>query len=110
MDECDVIDMLSEVREEIADPFPAFAILLEIPSGFYDPSRVLVAAATKCFDFDRLIISPFHGGLVIECVDVAGATVHEQEDDVFGFGGEVRLRMLRRIGGSCASEKTILGQ
>ena len=33
----------------------------------------------------------FEGGLGIEGIDVRGAAVHEQVNDAFGFGGEVRL-------------------
>src|SRR5262249_15406973 len=53
-------------------------------------------ATAEGLDLDRLAVERVHLRLVVEGIDVAGAAVHEQEDDALGFGGVVRL--LRRHG------------
>ena len=91
MNKSDVIDMTSEIGEEIANPLSAIAVLLELPSGLDDTTLVLVSATAEGFDLNRLIVAPFHRGLVIERVDVARAPIHEQEDHAFCLGGEMGL-------------------
>ena len=77
MKERDIVDAGRQMRKQVADPLPALAILMEIPARLDDSPLILMPAATECFDFDRLIVASFHRGLVVECIDVTGAAVHE---------------------------------
>src|SRR5205814_6923707 len=60
----------------------------------------------------------FHGRLVVERVDVAGTTVHVQEDDTPGLGRQVRLlrgqradKLVDAIGGDgLAAEEVVAEQ
>ena len=79
MHEGDVIDVLGDIGEEVGDVFAALAVLLEFPAGFDDAALVLFAAATEGFDVDGFAIHADHVGFVVKGVDVAGATIHEEE-------------------------------
>ena len=46
----------------------------------------------------RLALPLFEFGLRIEEIDLAGRALHEHEDDVLGFGREVRRFGRQRIG------------
>jgi hypothetical protein len=54
--ERDAIDLLPEVREEIADPLDALAVLLELPLRADDAAFVARAAATALIDLNRLAV------------------------------------------------------
>ena len=97
MDEGDVVNVLRQVREQVADPVAAPAVLLEVPARFDDAALVLVPATAKGFDLDGLVVHALHVGLVVEGVDVAGAAVHVQEDDALRLGRKVRLLRRERV-------------
>src|SRR6185437_9294364 len=86
-----------QVREEVADPLAALPVLLELPLRPDDPPRVLVAAAAERLHGDRLAVQAVQLRLVVEGVDVAGAAVHEQEDDALGLCLEMRLAGCQRV-------------
>ena len=91
-EERDVVDACGEVREEVADPLAALAVLLELPARLDDPALVLVPAAAEGLDRDRLVVLADQPRLVVERVDVARPAVAEDEDD--------RLRLRRRSAAS----------
>ena len=95
--ERNIVNTSGQMRKQVADPFPAFTILLEIPAGLHDPSLILMTSPAKCFDFDGLIVTTLHRWLVIERVNMAGAAIHKQKDHVFRFGGEVGVLGSQRI-------------
>ena len=91
----DVVDFLGQIRKEVAHPFPALAVLIELPARLNDPPLVFAPPTPKGLHGDSLVIASDHVGLVIKRVDVAGASVHIQEDAgrriwivVRWFGGE----------------------
>ena len=47
---------VAEVREEVADPLAALAVLLELPLRPDDAALVLLAAAAERLDRDRLAV------------------------------------------------------
>src|SRR5262245_26588215 len=94
MQEGDVVHAGCEVREEIAHPFPALAILLEVPLGPHHTAFILLAAAAESFHLDSLAVQVVELWLVVERVNVAWPAVHEKENDALGLGRQVRL--LRR--------------
>src|SRR5262249_23689383 len=47
-------------------------------------------------------------GLVVPGIDMAGSAVHEEPDDRFRFGGEVRLLRRQRVGCRIAREQLLL--
>jgi hypothetical protein len=102
------------VREKVADPLAALAVLLEFPFGSDDAALVLLAAAAERFDGDGLAVEFVELRFVIEGIDVAGAAVHEKEDDALGLSGQRRRlgrervgELVFRLGGRGAVEKTI---
>src|SRR3954453_8040160 len=103
MDECDIVDAVAEVREQVADPFTALATLREFPAWFNDATLVLVAAAAECFHFDRFAVHADHCRFVIERVDVTWPAIHEKEDDAFGLSGQQRWLGRERIRELCCS-------
>src|SRR5262245_41446863 len=91
MEKSNIVHTLGKVRKQIADPFGALTVLLELPARLDDAAFVLDAASARGFDFDGLVVHTDHRRFVVERVDMAGAAVHEQEDDAFCLRLEVRL-------------------
>lgn len=108
----DVVDAGGDVGEEIADPLATFAVLLELPARLNDTALVSVSATTMSFDGDGFAIHADHGRLVIEGVHVAGAAIHEQEDDRFRGGVEMRLLWGKRVdvGGDAIGSDGLLAE
>jgi hypothetical protein len=90
--------MPGEVREEVADPVAAFAVLGEFPGGGEE-----VAGGGELdaglFEGEGLAVVASQKRLGIERIDVRGAALHEEEDDATGAGGEVRRFGGEGIGG-----------
>lgn len=83
VDEGDIVDFLSQAGEQVTDPFAACAVLPEFPARFHDATLIAMPAATEGLHFDGFAIHSIHAGFVIEGIDLAGATVHIEENDVF---------------------------
>src|SRR6266404_1165013 len=86
MNEGHIVRAGAEVRDEIADPFSALAVLSPVPGTFHHCPRIALeqfhfAAGFKFFSaaFDQL-------RLVIERVTLAGCSRHEQLHHAFGSG------------------------
>ncbi|TXT17615.1 MAG: hypothetical protein FD138_4558 [Planctomycetota bacterium] len=94
MQKRDVVHMLGEVRKQLADPMPALAVLMKLPTRFDDAALILLPTATERLHGDRLVVSSDHRRLVVERVDVARPAVHVEEDHALRRRIEVRL--LRR--------------
>ena len=97
MQEGDVVDTATDVREKVADPFPTLPITLEVPLGSDDATLVALAATAEGLHRDRLAVQGIELGLVVEGVDVARPPVHEEEDDALGLGGIMRSLGLQGI-------------
>src|SRR5262249_52265872 len=114
VEESDIGHANRQVREQVGDPLAALTILLELPLRTDDAPLVLVAAATVRLHGDRLPIQLIELGLVVERIDLAGAAVHEQEDDALRLATEVWLLRGERVSGYtriCAiGEETVLRQ
>ena len=85
MNEGHIVRTGAEVRDEVADPFSALAVLFPVPGTFHYRAGIALkqfhfAAGLKFFSaaFDEF-------GLVSERVTLAGCARHEQLDDAFGF-------------------------
>ena len=84
----------------------AFAVGLEIPKRFHQPPFALLAkgVCANPHEINVLAVSFGKDGLVVEGIDVTGATRHEYEDDAFGS-----LEMMGDDGGqriACGGEVT----
>ena len=86
MNERHIVRTGAEVRDEIADPFTALAVLFPVPGTFHYRARIALeqfhfAAGFKFFSaaFNEL-------GFVIERITLAGCARHEQLHDAFGSG------------------------
>ena len=94
-DEAEVVDSLSDLRENLADLEARLAVALELPRTAHKG-----AAGAVRPDFGAghgLAIVLGEGGLVVESVDLRHATVQKKKDDVFGLGREVRLAVWLRL-------------
>ena len=96
MNEGDVVHVLGKVGKESGDCFAALSVLLESPFRADDAALFFVAAASEGFYVNGFAVQRVQFGFVVEGVHVAGASVHEEEDDVFRFAGEMRLFWLQR--------------
>lgn len=96
VNEGDVVHVPGKVRKKGGDCFAALSVLLEGPFGADDAALFFVAAASEGFYVNGFAVQRVQFGFVVEGVHVAGASVHEKEDDVFGFAGEMRLFWLQR--------------
>ena len=72
---------------------PRLAMLFERPGRLHDLSDVVKLGGLELSDgFSGILaVELFREGLVVEGVDMRGATIHVEEDDVFGFGRVVGL-------------------
>ena len=122
-DECDVVDHLRQVREDFADPSAALAIALEREHRRNDLRGVerlrRIQAVQILFGEDVLGLFSavlFQQRLVIERLDLACATDHEQKDDVPRLGSEVWLpgsewiAEINRRHGPCAARLLVRDQ
>ena len=60
MNESDVIRAGAKIWKEIADPFTALTVLLELPARLDDSSLIAMTASTEGLDFDGLAIHAIH--------------------------------------------------
>jgi hypothetical protein len=97
VDECDVVDAAADVREQVADPLAALAVLLELPPRLDDAALVLLAATAGSLHLDGLVVHADHAGLIVERVDLARPAVHEQKDDALRLGSARRRLRSERI-------------
>jgi hypothetical protein len=97
VDEGDVVNFLSQMGEQIADPFAAFAVLPEFPARLHNPPLIAMPAATEGLHFDGFAIHAVHAGFVIEGIDLAGATVHVEKDDMLCAWRDMRCLCGKRI-------------
>ncbi len=80
-DEADVVHAVAEVGEEVADLGAALAAGLEVPEGAEVVAFGIVGGGFAVIGGEA--------GLGVEGVHVGDAAAHVEEDDAFGFGGEM---------------------
>ena len=95
--ERDVVHARGQVREQVAHPRAALAVLAEVPLGAHHAALVAVAAAALGLHLDGLPVVLVELGLVVEGVHVARAAVHEQEDHALGLARELRRLRHQRV-------------
>ena len=97
LDERHVVDALRRVREEIAHPRAALAVLAELPLRADHAALVLVAAAALGLDLDRLAVVLEEIGLVVVGIDVARTAVAEDEDHALRLAWQHRGLCRKRV-------------
>ncbi len=85
VDDAEIIGVFGDVGEEAGNPEAAFAVPFEFPFGGHEVGSA-VASGGGGGGFAS-VGDEF--GFVVEGVDVGGGSLHAEEDDVFGFSGEV---------------------
>ena len=80
IDHAQVIDVLSDMRKQIADPRPALAVLPKLPRRLQQVSGRR-RENSRLRKRQRLPMIPFEQRLVIERVDLRRPTVHEEKND-----------------------------
>ena len=108
VDEGDVVDALAHVGKEIRDVLAALSVLLEGPLGSDDAPFVPCPTPAPGLDLDRLPVQGVEPGLVVEGVDVARTTVHEEEDHALRARREVGRLRRQRV--RPARERVVLGR
>ena len=90
-DDCQIVDVLGHVREQVRDFDPALTVASELPRRGHQ-------AAWIALRYDHLANAGHgfagmlgQGRLRVEGVDLAGAAVAEDGDQVSGLGPKVRL-------------------
>ena len=102
MDHAHLIDLLRHSGEEIRDPATALTVSLEFPRRLHDMVRRGLVAGF-CTDpvvgkIERLAIFGGQAWLVVEGIDVAWPSLHENEDNPLGARREVRSMDFRPRG------------
>ncbi len=90
LDEADVVDVLGDLGEQVADPGAALAVLLKAP-GRLEQVEGFAGYDLGAREGQGLAMVTLQERLVIEGVHLRRSAVHEEEDDALGAGGEVRL-------------------
>ena len=98
MDECHVVDMSGQFREEVGGPSARLAMLFKCERTLhYRSDRTGKKTGRLVEALDGLSVPLGELWLVVPRVDLAGPPVHEKPDDRFGGGWEMRLASPERI-------------
>ena len=98
--EAQVVDVRGDVGKQFGNMLSTLAILLEFPRRLEDPvfdDFFGLRQDTRVVKRVHLTIVPGKPTLVIERVDLAGTTLHEQEDHSLGTRCEMRLLFRKRV-------------
>src|SRR5262252_9593520 len=108
MNEGNVVDTRTEMRNKIADPFAALAVLFPLPRALHYRAWVTLkqfhfAAGIKLFaaSFDKF-------RFVIKSIALAGGARHKQLDDSPGFSWMVQSAVQFRTRCGSVSEQSLL--
>ena len=80
-----LIDELGLLREDVADPFAALSVLLELEGAFHQCPLHARRAFDLGFGSEFLSIEPSQRGFVVPGVHGACSAIHEKLDDAFDF-------------------------
>src|SRR6185503_14974830 len=86
-DDRELVGVLGEVGEAVGDPQAGLAVLF--PGALRGLENFTLDGAAADFQIDGLAVAFLQLRFVIEEVHLGWAAVHEEEDDGFGFGGEM---------------------
>ena len=98
--DCDVVGDFLEVRDGVAHPESALAVLLEGARGTHELGHAGREGEGATFEegVRTILGAPFYElGLVVEDIQVGRATGHVQVDDALGLSLEVRLARGERV-------------
>ena len=116
VDKSHVVYAGANVGKEVGDLFATLAVLLEFPLGADDSALVAFAAPTEGLYLDGLAVEGVEIRLVVECVNMTGTSVHEEEDHGLGLRfvvrvlGSERVHVLGGLGVSLARKESVLGE
>ena len=85
-----VIDALCQVRHEVAHPFAALPVLFPVPRGRHNDAGVALEQLHLLAGVEGQVRLLDERGLVVEGIDLAGGSGHEQLDDALGLGRMVQ--------------------
>jgi hypothetical protein len=95
MEETKIVGVPRRFRKQIRHMLPRLTILIEFPWRLHEP--LLTASLARLGKLASIIkrhpfaIAALKFRFVVEGINVADATLHEQEDHTFGFGRVMRL-------------------
>jgi hypothetical protein len=94
VDETEIIHVSGHFGKQFTDPSTALPILLELPERLHDPLRGTTLAGigdgASVVEAEHFAIFTVEQGFVIESIDLAGTTLHENEDDPFSAWSKMR--------------------
>src|SRR5258706_8449266 len=89
VDNAQIIRTAADVREEVAHPGPALAVLLELPRRRQQISR-LTRHDPRLIERQWLAVITREQRLVVESIDLARPPMHEQENHTLRLRREMR--------------------
>src|SRR2546426_11340785 len=100
MDKRHLVHLPREMREKVADPSAAPAVLAPGEGRFHQRTdRVLKEPGLVVEALQRLAVAPGQFRFVVERVDLAGTAIGEDPDDGFGAGGNMSRFGRERVEG-----------
>ena len=97
VDEGQLIDDRRHTRKQVGHPRSGLAVLLEVKRTLHQRTRVSLADANLAFALQRHAVILPQVRLVIEGVDVADPTAHEEVNHL--LGPRLKVRRLRKVWG-----------
>ncbi len=97
VDECHLVGDPAEVGHRFTQQLPALAMRFEVPDRLHPGAEPILERLDVFPEVTLLTVAPHQFGFVVEQVDVAGGTRHEQLDDPLGFGTESRESRRRGV-------------
>src|SRR5262249_1236880 len=99
VEEADVIDTAADVRHQVADILAALAVRLPAPRALHARARNALEQFDLAGGVELLAIALDELRLVVEGIDLAGGTGHEELHHALGPGRMVQAAVELRIGG-----------
>src|SRR5438093_12476406 len=91
MNECQFVDDSADVWKQVGNPLPGLPILFELVGAPHQWAGIALAYSNFAFALERLAVILLERRLIVECVDLADTTTHEQRNDRLGARLEMRL-------------------
>ena len=86
-DDAEIVNALADFGEDLADFEAGLAVAFELPGRAHERAAGTVGADLGAGHGLAIVLS--QGGLGVEGIYLRHAAIQKQEDDVFGFGGEM---------------------
>jgi hypothetical protein len=100
VNEAKIVDLFRDLGKETGGVVAGLAMLRKLPERL-ENLFLLDLALAGVEEFDLLVVIREEGRLVVECIDLGGAALHEEEDDALGAGRMLAGTAVERAGRLC---------